>query len=174
MGVLRPPGRLPSRDYFAEALFEIRKLLWLIEQNDLLYDGESAAALAKLMSIDPNQADYGERVAELLDSTDPDYENTRMGDNLKLEVAKASPDIYDKRAGMLMSLAHGTSDAAVQANYELAMLLMHKPVLRLRPGILDSVTYFQRVAQGPPNPWTKLAAEQLARLAQTSQTNGIQ
>ena len=162
--LLRMPGKLPSTDYYANALFEIRKLLWLIGQNDLLDDPTSAEAMARLMSVNPNDADYGDRIGEILNQSDPNFESTKMGDNLLLAAAKASPDIYDKRAGMLMSLADGTSDAAIQANYELALLLMQQPVLRLRPGIEDSWTYFKRVKEARPNPWTHLASEQLERL----------
>ncbi len=170
--LLRTPSKLPSADYYAKALFEIRKLLWVIEQNDLLDDPASAGAMAQLMSINPNDSDYGEHIGEILNQSDPDFESTKMGDNLLLAAAKASPDIYDKRAGMLMSLANGTSDAAIQANYELALLLMQQPVLRLRPGIEDSRTYFKRVKEARPNPWTHLASEQLKRLANTPHGKG--
>ena len=170
--LLRTPSKLPSADYYANALFEVNKLLWLIDQNDLLDDPASAGAMARLMSINPNDSGYGERIGEILSQSAPDYEHTKMGDNLLLAAAKANPDIYEKRAGMLMSLAEGTSDAAIQANYELALLLIQQPVLRLKPGIEDSRTYFKRVKEARPNPWTHLASEQLELQANAPQGPG--
>ena len=154
---------VPGDEYYAEALFEIERQLWLIEQNDLLNDQAAARAMADYMSIDPNRADYAEQLMALLDDPERKYEKTKMGDNLKLAVARANPNVFE-RAAMLVSLAGELTDAAIEANYELGRLVMSEPVLRLEGAIESSASYFKRVKQAPPNPYAKLAGTKLARL----------
>ena len=48
------PCDSPPADYCADANFEIRRLRWLIEQNKLLDDPESAAAMAALPARKPD------------------------------------------------------------------------------------------------------------------------
>jgi len=157
------PGAPPGEAYCEAALFEVRCLVWLIEQNDLVGETRAAEAAAAYMRLNPNRVDYPARLAGLLDDPERQFETTTMGDNLKLAVAKANPNIFE-RAAMLVSLAGELNDAAIQANYELGWLVLAEPVLRLEPGIEDAATYFKRVEQAPPNPYARPATAQLARL----------
>ena len=153
---------MPGRRYCAEALFAVQRLIWLIDGNDVRKDIKSARALAEYLDVNPHEGNYCERLEALLDDPKKQYEGTKMGDNLILAVAKTVPDPFE-RVNMLISLAEDQQrDAAIEANYELGRLVRHDPFLRLRPDIKHWKLYFERVFNAPPNPWRRLAAEQLS------------
>lgn len=156
---------LPTDGYHAEALFNIRRLLWLMERNDVRRDVSAGEALAAWLNESPLHEDYFERLGRLVAL----YEQTSLGDNLKLAAAMAIDDPY-AQADMLMLLAEDErTDAAVEANYQLGMLTMQTArarALPLMPNLRKPAEYFQTVIAAPPNPWQALAREHLARIGQ--------
>lgn len=163
MRVFQPVSVLPSRDYYDEALFRVRELIWLIERNNVLNDSAAAEALAAMLDENPLALNYDERLGNLVSV----YEGTALGDNLILAVALATPDPY-AQAEMLIYLAEDErTDAAVKANYQLGMLTMQTErarALPLIPNLKKPADYFRIVIAAPPNPWQDLAGEHLARL----------
>ena len=165
--VFAPAEAVPAQrdhQYYEKALLAVERLAWLMEQNDALGDPKNAEALAAYLNLNPRAADYAERLAELAGR----YESTRMGDNLKLAVAKATPNHY-QRAEMLIALAENkTSDAAIEANFALGNLAMKTAqarVLSLIEKLREPEEYFKRVIDARENPWQRRAHDRLAWLA---------
>ncbi|MFP4054501.1 MAG: hypothetical protein ACLFV7_11640, partial [Phycisphaerae bacterium] len=52
-GIFRPVPAVPVRAYYADALFETRRLVWLVETNNALTDPNAAEALGALLSLNP-------------------------------------------------------------------------------------------------------------------------
>jgi hypothetical protein len=167
MQVFAPPVEIPNRRYCAEALFNARRLVWLIESNDVTNNPLSAEAFAALLDANPCGLNYYRQLSELAGR----HEHTLLGDNLKLAVAMATPSLYE-RAEMLILLAEDPkSDSAVEANYELGRLAMRTgqaPALPLVENLRKPQEYFQRVVASPPNPWQQPAWEHLASLKPTT------
>ena len=164
-----PPADVPGPRYYAEAMFSVRRLLWLLEHNDVLGDAVSAEAMAAILEANPCELNYCQRLAELAGK----YEHTPLGDNLKLVVAMATPNLYE-RAEMLIQLAKDARyDVAVEANYELGRLTMRTgqaPALPLVENLKKPQEYFEMVTAAPPNPWQQPAWEHLASLRPASRT----
>lgn len=165
-GMFRQRLSIPPQAYYTEALFRVQRLIWLMERNKILTGSAAARALSAMLSISPHKPQYLEALGSLLDQ----YENTALGDNLKLAVAMATDDPY-MQAEMLIWLAvDERTDAAVEANYELGMLVMQSAsarALTLMPGIKKPAEYFRIVIAAPPNPWQQFAQRHLARLGST-------
>ncbi len=157
--VFMPAESLPGSAYYEQALFEVKRLVWLMEKNNVLDNKKSAEALATYLDVNPYKPDYLGRLEKLVGK----YESTQMGDNLKLVYALATPDLYEK-AGALMVLAEARppTDASIEANYELGQLAMRDTVLRLKPELKSPEEYFKVVISAPDNPWQQRAAERLA------------
>ncbi len=168
--VFRPTVPIPSRDYCAEALFRLRRLLWLIDRNQVATNKPAAEALAALLNENPYEADYTARLGKLVSL----YERTPMGDNLKVAVAAETKDPY-AQAEMLIWLAEDErTDAAVEANYQLGMLTRQTArarALSLMPNLKEPPSYFQTVIAAPPNPWQDLSRRHLAGLATNSENS---
>jgi hypothetical protein len=152
---------LPPREYYQEALHKVRRLLWLIQSNDALRDSRSAEAIGSLLDINGyglSHDAYAQRLYELAGR----YEDTPMAMNLKLAVALTQTD-PQRRADQLVLLADQDKDpdAAIEAAYELGLLVLQAPSLRGRPDVKDPWTYFTIVHDAPANPWRALAAERL-------------
>lgn len=161
--VFRPPESIPNAGYFAQALFRIRRLIWLMQRNEVLSDTHAGEALAAMLNESPHQPDYDERLGSLVSI----YEKTTIGDNLKLAVAMATTDPYIQAEMLIWLAADERTDAAVEANYQLGMLVMQTArarALMLVPRIKKPEEYFQIVIASPPNPWQDLARGHLARL----------
>jgi hypothetical protein len=171
MQVFSPAADVPALRYYAEALSSVRRLVWLIERNDVLGDPASAEAMAALLEVDQCELDCYQRLEELAGK----YEHTRLGDNLKLAVALATPSLYE-RAEMLILLAQDArSDAAIEANYELGRLAMRTgqaPALPLVENLKKPQEYFELVTSAPPNPWQHPAWEHLASLKPATRPAG--
>ncbi|MHC4295344.1 MAG: hypothetical protein ACYSTL_07140, partial [Planctomycetota bacterium] len=88
--IFRAAESLPPPAYYAEALFRVRRLIWLMESNDVSNDIPAAEALAARCNENPRELNYDERLGTLVTR----YEKTRLGDNLKLDVALAINDPY--------------------------------------------------------------------------------
>lgn len=145
--------QVPSRAQSAEALFQVQRLAWLIKENHLASDARAAEAMAEFLAVDPRDltaAEYYSRMAELAGR----YENTPLSENFKLAVAEATESL-DDRAGQLAALARQWSDgdAAIEANYDLARLLLKEPVLQLKGDMQKTPNYIKNIQAGPPNPW---------------------
>ncbi|MDY6913239.1 MAG: hypothetical protein SVT52_02110 [Planctomycetota bacterium] len=163
VGVFCPAVSVPKQRYYAEALFEMNRLLWLMKENNLLDDPPAAEALAALLKINPYEANYRDRLAEIAEI----YAETNLGDNLALELAKSESDLYARAENLIKLAADERTDAAIEANYELGRLTMQTaqaPVLGLTPKLKAPDEYFRTVVAAPVNPWQHLAAESLARL----------
>lgn len=156
------PPDWPGPQRYAEALLEVRKLLWLIERNDAGTDPAAAKGLTRLLRVDPTRPDHASRLESLLE--DARAEKSPLVDNIRLEIAKTYSDPY-QRARALIALAEDElTDAAVEANYELGRLLMQSaraPGLGLLEGVKPPREYFRLVIAAPPNPWQPLAEAQL-------------
>jgi hypothetical protein len=167
-GVFSPPPSLPEREYYQEAKFQAQRLQWLLEKNVASGDARAAAALGDCLDVNPCQADYADRLADLLNDRRKNYEQSAFGDNLKLAVAMAARD-EKTRARMLLHLAkEERSDAAVEATYELGQLVMRHPLLRLMNDIRTPEEYFKLVIAAPPNPYQPQALERLKWLGNAS------
>jgi hypothetical protein len=157
-------------EYYENALLDVERLVWLMEQNGVLEDARSAEALSAQLALDPSSPDYGERLARLAGL----YEDTNMGDNLKLAVAEATSDPYQK-ATMLIALSENQlTDAAIEANYALGRLAMktaEAPALPLLTKLKSPDTYFKAVIAARDNPWQRRAAARLAWLAARPRTH---
>jgi hypothetical protein len=166
---------VPSRPYYAEALLAVERVRWLMEQNEALRDARSARALAEFEGLNPLRRDYTERLKRLAG----EYEDTPLGDNLKVAVAKRIPDphlrdpyqraeMLIQRAEMLIWLAEGKpTDAAIEANYLLGMMGLRtseNPALPLMPELKDPQEYFRLVLAGPPSPYHRLARDRMGWL----------
>jgi len=162
--IFQSPSTIPAPGYYADALFDVRRLLWLIDVNSVVGDSEATEALGAWLSQSPNQANYAEKLEGLAGT----YERTSLGDNLKLAVAMAVDDPY-MQAEMLIWLAGDKdTDAAIEANYQLGMLVMQTArarALMLVPGIKTAEECFKTVLAAQPNPWQEFARAHLARLA---------
>lgn len=161
--ILQKPECIPSESYYPEVLFRVRRMIWLMKSNDASGDPKVGEALAALFNENPSELDYDERLGKLVSL----YEKTRLGDNLKLDVAMATLDPY-AQAEMLIWLAEDErTDAAIEANYQLGTLAMQTArahALLLIPKLMTPQQYFKIVIAAPPNPWQELAAEHLGRL----------
>jgi len=162
--VFRPAASIPSRRYYDSALFAVERLIWQIKRNDLVSDEPAGRALGAYLRLNPYDIDYLQRIGNLA----RDNEHTLFGDNLKLAVALAIPDLYE-RADMLISLADsGQIDVSVEANYELGRLALRTrqaPALPLVEKLASPQKYFELVVAAPPNPWAPLAEKNLAVLS---------
>jgi hypothetical protein len=139
-----------------------------MEVNDVLDDPVAGDAMAAWLSESPYELEYLERLGDLVDA----YERTSLGDNLKLAVAMAVDDPY-LQAEILMLLAEDErTDAAIEANYQLGMLVMQTGrarALTLVPKIKTAQEYFRIVVAAPPNPWQEYALDHLALLPDAEQ-----
>ncbi len=118
--VFAPEPPVPTERYYAEANFAANRLVWLMDSNNVLQDLPSAEALAAYLNCDPHDAHYLDRLSQLAGL----YEHTALGDNLKLAVALACPNLYERAETLILLAARGDSDTAVEANYELGRLAM--------------------------------------------------
>lgn len=165
-GLFVPPPSKPSQRYYAEALLAVERLRWLMEQNNALQQPRPAKALAEYVSLNPHRRDYTERLKALAGR----YEDTPLGDNLKLVVARQIRDTY-RRAEMLIWLAEGKpTDAAIEANYLLGMIALRTaeaPEMVLMPELKNPREYFRLVLAGPPSPYRRLAEDRMRWLDAT-------
>jgi hypothetical protein len=91
------------------------------------------------------------------------FKDTPVYGNWTVAVAKAQTDVYE-RARLLIQVAENwrdDPDAAIVANYELGILAMSEPVLRMFEDMESPSVYFRRVQDGPVNPWKDIAAQRL-------------
>jgi hypothetical protein len=148
----RPLG-VPEAEYYPDALFKVRKLIWLAEENRVADDAQARDALAELLKADPNKECYAQQLGEL----GLRYENAPVGDAIRVALAVCTCDA--DKAPLLMSVARQPqSSAAIEANYELGLLSSR---LADFPGRKKPADYFNLVLQAKPNPWQPLAREQL-------------
>jgi hypothetical protein len=167
--VFTPTPSVPADRYYAEAAFAVRKLLWLMDSNEVLNDLPSAEALAAYLNCNPCDAHYLERLSELAGT----YEHTHLEDNLKLAVALACPSPYERAEMLILLAAKKGSDAAVEANYELGRLVLRTagaPALPLVENMHKAEDYFRAIQAAGQSPWKSLAEEYLATLAVTSRS----
>ena len=170
--VFRSPPVMPSRAYYGEILFEAERLLWMIERNDLLEDARCGEAMAAYLAVDPqtmSAPQYYDRLAQLAGK----YEDTALGENLKLAVAMATTDPYE-RAEQLVLLAdqRGDIDAAIEANFHLGALAIRGHRLGLPETVQNPEDYLERVTKAPPNPYQAAAGQQLRRLGSVAGQGG--
>ena len=151
--------------YYRQALLPIRRLIWLMEENQVLTDAAAAEALSAYLEVNPHLPNYAQRLGRLLDPA-KQREKTRMGNNIKLAIAEATPDVFE-RADVLALLAEDTSgdtDAAIEANFKLGLLITQEPIPKLMSGIKSARHYFSQVAKARPNPWQDEARKHLNHL----------
>lgn len=157
--ILREPGSLPAPEYYNDALFATRRLIWLVENNAALEDPNAAAAMAAFLEVNPALAPD----ARALKARAKTFKDTPVYGNWTVAVAKAQTDVYE-RARLLIQVAENwrdDPDAAIVANYELGILAMSEPVLRMFEDMESPSVYFRRVQDGPVNPWKDIAAQRL-------------
>jgi hypothetical protein len=178
------PEPVPDRRHYIQALFEVERLIWLMEQNHIMDDEKvlpkeaqdkvivTREALRAYLAAYPNDREY-------LDRLKLTYWETWLGDNLKLESARATPDL-NARITILLTLADLReggmfTDAAIAAKYDLGLLAMrpaeisslHKDVeAQLRRNSPEE--YFRAIVQSGQQPWKRLAEERLITLRQTA------
>jgi hypothetical protein len=156
-------------DHYADALFEVRRLNWIIARNKVREDVKCAMALAEMLSLNPCDPDYLYRLEKLKDSDK--YKSTAMANNLRIEWARRL-EIYPRTEEMLALAGEQTKDmdAAVEAHYELGIIGLHEaknPWIIVLLKDRDAREFFSKVKAAPDNPWQKTAEEHLARLEAT-------
>ena len=163
--VFVPASAIPygNADYYQRALQDVVRLQWLIRENHVLSDTSSAKALAALVSLNRNDPGYAPKLEDLAGQ----YENTHMGDNLKLAVALVAETKLAKATALLELARDALTDAGIEANYVLGCLTMQtgkSSALPLVPDVKAPRQYFNIVANAAPNPWTREARDRLALL----------
>jgi hypothetical protein len=166
----RRPAAWPPLGRYRAALFEARKLVWWIDENDVARDPEAASALGEYLAVGPYDVDRRARLGALAGK----YEHTPLGDNLKLAVALCDDDAYE-RAQALVVLARdgGATDASIEACYELGQLAAAPalaPALSLLQDLRRPEWYYNVVRAARTNPWQAPAEEHLTWLQSTTQT----
>ena len=160
-GVFSRAVPIPSQSYYTHALMDIRKILWIMEQNKVLDDAASAKAMTEWFNVNRYIHTEQEYFAQLVELSDK-HKKTNMGGNLRVAAAKAISN-RDDRARRLIELAEYRDDidSEIEANFELAQLAQARG--RLSPSIelKKAETYFRIVKAAPPSPWTDVAAERL-------------
>ncbi len=154
-----PSPSLPSRAQYADVQFRVEKLTWLMESNRVLTDPNAAAALVDYLNVNP----HADARLDSLQARAERHAGTPLASNWALLLAERNDDLY-RRARAIQRVAEGwreDPDAAMEASYELGLLTLREPILRLLPGIDGPQAYFRRVQEGPPNPWHELAAQRL-------------
>lgn len=157
-----PP--LPDGPQYEQALLEVRKLLWLMDQNDVLESPEAAEALAAWMNCNPCLGDErgpGGLCRLLTDK--PQRQKTKLGNNIRLAIAEFNNDIPTIVA---VAADKSDADAAVAANFELGRMVMQKPILMRQWSLLPAEEYFKRVLEMPASPWRDQASQLLGRPTQ--------
>lgn len=162
--VFTPAPAMPGVTRYREARFQAERLAWMIDRNALLEHPRAAEAMGRLLSADP-AALTGEAWLAHVSNLAGEYEDTPMGENLKLAVALATSD-PSQRIEQLLPLAQqrGDTDAAIEATFELGRLVLEQPSLTHRDGVEPAGEYFDRVIKAPPNPWQTAARQRLAWL----------
>ena len=163
--VFVPASAVPygNADYYQRALHDAARLRWLMRENHVLSDTSSAEALAAFLSLNRNDLGYGLRLEVLAGQ----YENTHMGDNLKLAVALVAETKLAKATALLELAKDTLTDAGIEANYVLGCLTMQtgkSSALPLVPDVKEPREYFNIVANAAHNPWSKEARDRLAQL----------
>ncbi len=152
-----------NADYYRRALQDVVRLQWLMRENHVLSDRSSAKAMAALVSLNRNDLGYGPQLEDLAGQ----YENTHMGDNLKLAVALVAETKLAKATALLELAKDALTDAGIEANYVLGCLTMQtgkSSALPLVPDVKAPREYFNIVANAAPSPWTREAKDRLAQL----------
>lgn len=159
--------------YYRQALLPMRRLIWLMEENHALTDAAAAEALSAYLEVNPHLPSYAQRLGKLLDPA-KQREKTRMGNNIKLAIAEATADVFE-RADVLALLAEDTSgdtDAAIEANFKLGLLITQEPIPKLMSGIKGARHYFSQVAKARPNPWQAEARKHTSHLPPATRDSG--
>jgi hypothetical protein len=165
--VFEPAKSVPDRRYYSDALFEIERLLWLVQENVPPGDATAAGALADYLNVNP----HAPQAAQTLRELSVKHQGQPLADNLRVAAAKAGGDLDD-----LLTIATGPAcDAAIEASYELGLLALRRDLpsavaVRLqRPR-----EYFQNVRAARPSPYVKPSEERLAWLARAGLAQGSQ
>ncbi len=157
----RPP--IPDAAYYERAKIDVSRLIWMMEANDVLTDAASARAMTAYLSVNPYQYTYSSQLGALLEN--PAYRDSKMGNNIRLAVARAASNLDDK-VQMLERIARDSrdTDAVAEANFELGRLAMQWPGAAKQ--MRSPREYFDRVIAmdraGTTNPWRLQAAKWLA------------
>jgi len=156
----------PSEDYYAASLARTTYLLWLMDRNLVLDKPRTAEALTAWTRVDSAEPDAGVRYAQLA----AQFAGNELADNLQLAEALHEPSV-ERRAERLVALAGKatSSDAAIEAAFELGRLLMDTQVAP-PTGAAPAEVYLRRVVQAAPNPWHERASQRLARMAAEDRT----
>ena len=173
VGVFSRPASIPSAPYYTRAMIDVRRILWIMEQNDVLDDTDSAKALADYFNVNRHGLTEREYLDKLVELTSK-HKHTKMGGNLRVAAALAISD-RDERARRMVELAedHDDIDSEIEVNFELAQLAQRSKRLSPSIDLKSAETYFRIVKAAPPNPWTDVAADRLrwhrARSAESPQ-----
>ncbi|HPS52477.1 MAG TPA: hypothetical protein PLK08_02895 [Phycisphaerae bacterium] len=159
-GIFQPLPDMPDFQTYENALFDVEKLTWMLNDNDILSNPKSTLAMARLLSINPCSPNYVREVKRL--AADESFRDTPIWDNLQLAVAKLNPNPYDRAEAIARISAKPHSDAAIEANYELGCLSMQKANASfIRLVLKEPEYYFTVVVSERFNPWLAKAARQL-------------
>jgi hypothetical protein len=155
-------------------MFEVQRLIWLIEQNGVLSGGDSSVgareALRACLRADPADRRRLSRLKTL-------FWETALRDNFSLAIARSTVDL-NERAVMLLALAERFErgeqiDAGVPAMYELGLIRMRQAQLEelhenVRAELRSAEAYFRAVIDADQQPWRRLAEERLTMLRQAA------
>ena len=153
--VFSGPVTWPPNEYYVAAHQRARQLIWLMDRNKVLSNATAAEALAVYLTVG------SQGILSLPEDRLDEYDQSNFGANLRLAAALTEPDV-DQRRQLLASLADedADEDAAVQACYELARLMLQMDA-STRPLEDGPAHYFQRVVEAGPSPWQQAARENL-------------
>ncbi len=156
---------LPPQEYYEQSLFKVRRLLWLMDHNNIVRDANAARAMSAYLQVNRFALEPNALPVEL-ERLEKRFGDTCFATNLKLAHAMALGD-PSRRADELVILTLQKQDphAAIEASFELGQLVLQQPFLCQRPDIKTRQTYFAAVLSGP---WKELALERLRVLNTTT------
>ena len=155
------PSAPRNQWHYAEALFEARRLNWLIRENDVANNKLAATAFAELLSLNPYRPDYVTRLETIRNLKQ--YEKSPLRNNLR--VAWAKEQDVAARFGALSALASAETedaDAAIEANYELGVMAGEPEISELLGG-KGAKDFFEKVRAASENPWQSRVEEYFSR-----------
>ncbi len=175
--IFLPLSGLPEDRYYPMALFEVRRMRWLIRANMILATWDQAQvsgdskqkadavrlvqALAQYVNLNANSVNYRKELSRLAVK----YASTPLGDNLRLAHAEVISDPY-KCAEALLPLAHAKPpvDASAPASFVLGILATdtaNAAAVSLMKDLRKPQEYFKAVLAAKDNPWQVLARRRL-------------
>ena len=155
---------LPHAQIYIDTLGQVKTLIWKLAENNALDNKQDAIALSKMLCINPNDADYREKLKTLGISSQ--IRKTKLYNNIKLQFVNSDP-IFSSRVSGLKKIAANTkdSDSALHANFLLGKIsLQLSPSERKKYKLQSPVFFYRKIEKAKINPWLDAANRQIKML----------